>query len=87
LLSITPFDHFLAKLFRRLCGLIFYRNFICHIVYGKASKEVEKPLGGCISAPSGNLLSYLTSEHWSYELFKIVIMGTIEIFSTYTTMC
>jgi hypothetical protein len=32
----------------------------------KASKEVEKPLGGFISAPSGNLLSYLTPECWNY---------------------
>jgi len=54
---------FLARLFRTLCSLIFCRDIICHIVYGKASKEVEKPLGGCVSAPSGNLLSYLTPEH------------------------
>lgn len=48
----------------------------------KACKEVGKNLGGCVSSPSGNLLSYLTPEGRAYELFEIAVMGMVEIFST-----
>jgi hypothetical protein len=67
-ISLTSFDYFLARLMRTLCGLIF-----CNIAYGKASKEVAKPLRGFLSAPFGNRLSYLTPESRIYEFLEIFI--------------